>query len=245
MRIQPSILVDDDNTGQFCWRRGAGVGTGRPDEISFDASVTLRRRDGLVCRLDPFIGPGHPLAQSVVRHQGFDNRGRAQTAHRKSLHAVHEVAAVDLAMNKEVVQFYGFRWKLGSSWHHWRTPFQRIYHYARHVEVLERSTQPHPNAKRRAAQNSCMRAPLKFATRRPSRACATVTALGRLTAQRPFMPSSISRITSEGTPRTVEVIGATVTVARCPIALARVRIRTGRCLSGGANRHRRISPLLS
>src|SRR5207245_7486692 len=74
--------------------------------------------------------------------------------------------------------------------------------------------------------------------------CATVTALCRLVAQRPFIPSSISRITSEGTSRTVDVIGATVTVARWPIALARVRTRTGRCLSGGGNRHRRTSPRL-
>jgi hypothetical protein len=33
-----------------------------------------------------------------------------------------------------------------------------------------------------------------------------------LTAQRPFMPSSSSSTTSDGTPRTVDVIGATVTV---------------------------------
>ena len=38
------------------------------------------------------------------------------------------------------------------------------------------------------------------------------------------------------------VSGATVTVARWLIALSRVRTSTGRCLSGGANRHRRKTP---
>ncbi len=89
-----------------------------------------------------------------------------------------------------------------------------------------------------------MRVMLKLLTRRPNLACDNVTALWRLTAQRPFMPSSTSRITSEGTPRMVDVTGATVTVARWPIALVRVRTTTGRCLSGGGNRHSRTSPLL-
>jgi hypothetical protein len=40
----------------------------------------------------------------------------------------------------------------------------------------------------------------------------------------------------------VEVIGATVTAERWPIALLRVSIRTGRCLSGDANRQRWTSP---
>src|ERR1022692_2844455 len=106
-------------------------------------------------------------------------------------------------------------------------------------------SQPQPSEKRKAAQTSCIRPALKLATRRPSRACSTVRALCRFTAQRPFIPSSMSRITSEGTPRTVDEIGATVTVARWPIALSRVRTRTGRCLSGGANRKRQTSPRLS
>jgi hypothetical protein len=90
-----------------------------------------------------------------------------------------------------------------------------------------------------------MRAPLKVLTRRPKRSCATVTALCRLTAQGPFMPSSASRITSEGTPRIVEVIGATVTVLKCPIMLSRVKIKTGRSLSGEARRHRCTAPRFS
>src|ERR1017187_6002656 len=113
------------------------------------------------------------------------------------------------------------------------------------VDFRLESSQPHPSEKPRAAQTSCIRSALKPATRRPSRAWATVTALCKLTAQRPFIPSAISRITSEGTPRMVDVIGATVTVARWPIALSRVRTTTGRCLSGGLNRQRRTSPLLS
>ena len=77
------------------------------------------------------------------------------------------------------------------------------------------------------------------------RSCEIVTVLCRLTAQRPFIPSSTSRITSEGTSRTVEEIGATVTVTRWLTALSRVSNRTGRCLSGRANRQRWTSPRLS
>ena len=63
---------------------------------------------------------------------------------------------------------------------------------------------------------------LRLAMRRPKRSCEIVTALCRLTAQRPFIPSSTSRITSEGTPRIVDEIGATVTVDRWLTALSRV-----------------------
>ena len=65
-------------------------------------------------------------------------------------------------------------------------------------------------------------------------------------APQPSMPDRgiLSSTTSAAFPRMVDVIGATVTVARWPIALARVSTRTGRCLSGGGNRHRRTSPLL-
>ena len=50
------------------------------------------------------------------------------------------------------------------------------------------------------------------------------------------MPSSSSNFTSEGTPRIVEVIGATVAVDRYRRALSRVRTTTGLALLGGANR---------
>ena len=105
--------------------------------------------------------------------------------------------------------------------------------------------QPHPSENRKAAQTSCIRAALKLATRRPNRSCETVTALCRLTAHRPFIPSPTPRITSEGTSRMVEEIGATVTVERCPTALSRVKMTTGRCLSGDANRQRWTSPRFS
>ena len=49
------------------------------------------------------------------------------------------------------------------------------------------------------------------------------------------MPSSSFRTTSEGTPRMVEVTGATVTVDKYMTALLRVSTRTARFLSGAAN----------
>ncbi len=49
------------------------------------------------------------------------------------------------------------------------------------------------------------------------------------------MPSSSPSNTSDGTPRIVEVIGATVTVDKYAMAVSRDRTTTGLRLSGGAN----------
>src|ERR1700683_5620578 len=126
MRIQTSIFMDDKNTGQLRYRLGSCVGTHRPNEISLDAAVPLRRRDGLVCGLDPVIGLGHLLPTSVVGHQRLDDRGSRETAYRKSLHAVHKGTATDHAVNKEVIEFYGLARPFGSRWLHWLAPFQTI-----------------------------------------------------------------------------------------------------------------------
>lgn len=69
-----------------------------------------------------------------------------------------------------------------------------------------------PNEKRNAPQISFIRAALSWATRRPRRSREIVTVLWRFTAHGAFMPSSSFRITSDGTPRIADVIGATVTV---------------------------------
>ncbi|HUI43068.1 MAG TPA: hypothetical protein VL523_13980 [Terriglobia bacterium] len=52
---------------------------------------------------------------------------------------------------------------------------------------------------------------LSIATLRPRWALGTVTTFCKFTAQGPFIPSASDKRTSEGTPRIVEVIGATVT----------------------------------
>jgi hypothetical protein len=59
---------------------------------------------------------------------------------------------------------------------------------------------------------SAMRAELSWTTRLPNRCCEIVTALCKFTAHGDFMPSSSFKTTSDGTPRTVDVMGATVTV---------------------------------
>lgn len=105
-----------------------------------------------------------------------------------------------------------------------------------------RASQSHPNENRSAAQTCCIRRLFKLATRLPRRTCEIVTALCRFTAHRPFIPSSTSSTTSEGTSRTVEVIGATVTVDRWLTAPSRVSMSTGRCLSGRSNRQRWTAP---
>lgn len=99
-----------------------------------------------------------------------------------------------------------------------------------------------PTAKRSAAQTSVMRALRNWATRLPRRSCETVTRLCRFTAHGPFIPSLSSSVTSDGTPRIVDVIGATVTVDRYATAVSLVRTRTGLGLSGGANPYMRMSP---
>ena len=70
----------------------------------------------------------------------------------------------------------------------------------------------HPKQNRKAAHTSFIRAGLSWATRFPNRCWDTVTAWCRFTAQGVFMPSSWFNTISEGTPRMVEVTGATVTV---------------------------------
>jgi hypothetical protein len=75
-----------------------------------------------------------------------------------------------------------------------------------------------------------------LASLRPTPAWDTVTTLWRLTTQGAFNPSSTSRRTSEATPRIEDVMGATVTLERYRMDSPRVRTRTGRDLSGGANR---------
>jgi hypothetical protein len=100
MRIQAAIFVDHDNTGQFRRRLGPRIGAYRPDEISLDTSVPLRRRDGLVSGLDTVIGLGHLLTKSVVRHQRLDDDRRREAADCKFLYAFHESSAGDLAVDK-------------------------------------------------------------------------------------------------------------------------------------------------
>jgi hypothetical protein len=80
MRVQTSILMNDDDAGQLRCSLGAGVGTDWPHEISLDASVPLGGGNGLVGGLDSIIVAGNLLAQRIIRHQCIDNRGCRQTA---------------------------------------------------------------------------------------------------------------------------------------------------------------------
>src|SRR5258708_29818524 len=128
--------MNDNDTGQFHRRRTSAVGADRPHEISFDASVSLRRWNGLVRALDTVTVLGHLLTQHVVRHQRFDDGCRSQTASRKSLHAPRKVAAADPAMNKEIVEFDSLFGQLGSGWFHRVTP-SREYITGFHEDRLE------------------------------------------------------------------------------------------------------------
>ena len=114
--------------------------------------------------------------------------------------------------------------------------------FTNHRQLATLSYPSHPTANRNAAQTSFMRAVLNCATRFPNRSCDTVTILCRLTAHADFIPSSTLNMISDGTPRIVVVIGATVTVDRYSIALLRVNTTTGRFLSGAAKLYSRTSP---
>jgi len=104
-----------------------------------------------------------------------------------------------------------------------------------HKELPHHSPASQPRENRSAAHTSFIRAGLNWATRFPRRCCETVTALCRFTAHADFIPSSSFNTTSDGTPRIVEVTGATVTVDKYAMALFRVSTRAGRFLSGAAN----------
>ena len=109
MGVQTPILMDHDYAGQLRYRLGAGVGAERPHKIALDASIALRRGNGLVSGLDSVIGAGNLLAQRIIRHQRIDNRGCRQTA-RQPLNAIHKSAATNLTVNEIVVELDGFAW---------------------------------------------------------------------------------------------------------------------------------------
>ena len=98
--------------------------------------------------------------------------------------------------------------------------------------------QPHPNAKRIASQTSSILVAVRLETRRSKCSFGIVIVLCKLTAQGLFIPSSRLRSTSDATPRRDEEIGATVTLVRTLMAVFRVRITHGRCLSGAPIRHK-------
>jgi len=102
-----------------------------------------------------------------------------------------------------------------------------------------------PKEYRSAAHSSAIRGELSCATRFPRRCFETVVVLCRFTPHGAFIPSDSSRITSDFTPRIVDVIGTTVAVARKSSELFRVITTTGRFLSGAANAQIRTSPRAS
>lgn len=97
-------------------------------------------------------------------------------------------------------------------------------------------------AKRMACPTSTIFAGIKDVINGPIFPFGTVCKWSQLTAQSLSMPSALVRNTSDGILRTVLVMGAIVTSFRYSNTESRVRIRTGRFLSGRTNLYQRMSP---
>jgi hypothetical protein len=80
------------------------------------------------------------------------------------------------------------------------------------------------------------------AIRAPMLLSGTVCRLSKFAAHVFGNPSASVKITSVGMLRMVDVIGATVTAFNTPMAESRVRISTGRLLSGALNAYQHTSP---
>ena len=100
------------------------------------------------------------------------------------------------------------------------------------------------SAKRIARPTSAIFVRGKDVIRDPIFPLETVCKWSQLTAQSWGMPSTVERNTSDGISRTVVVMGAMVTSPRYSNTESRVRIRTGRFLSGDTDLYQRISPFL-
>ncbi len=105
----------------------------------------------------------------------------------------------------------------------------------------------HPASQRLSAKPIALVTALMFAGERrvikaPIFPFDTVCMWSQLMAQSWCMPSCFERKTSLGIFLTVVVMGATVTSPRYCRIESRVRIKTGRFLSGAANLYHRISP---
>jgi len=110
----------------------------------------------------------------------------------------------------------------------------------REEEIIE---DQNPKAKSRADRNSDIFIGFNVVITGPIFPLETVWMWSRFTAQSLGMPSSFVNKTSVGISRMVEVIGATDTSPKKSNAESRVRITTGRFLSGLANLYQRTSPL--
>jgi hypothetical protein len=99
-----------------------------------------------------------------------------------------------------------------------------------------------PSANDTAAPASFIFSAVNRAMRPPILLLGTVWRLSKFAAQVFGNPSSCVKTTSVGILRTVEVMGATVTECSTAIAELRVRISTGRFLSGALNVYQQTSP---
>jgi hypothetical protein len=108
MRIQSTVLVNDENSGEFRRRLAARIGAERPDEIAPDVPIPIRRRNGFIARLDAVAVLVNLLPQGVIRHQCLDNGCSSKTADGETLHPIEKVTTTDLAVNEARVQVHRF-----------------------------------------------------------------------------------------------------------------------------------------
>ena len=97
-----------DHARQLCRLFITGVLAEWAHEIALDGAIAIGRRYGDVFRLDALVILGDLLAERVIGHQGIDDRRGGQTGNSEALDPVQEIAPLDPAMNKFVVQLNRF-----------------------------------------------------------------------------------------------------------------------------------------
>jgi len=104
---------------------------------------------------------------------------------------------------------------------------------------------PNPQAQSNANRASAQRAGGRWLMIGPILSRCAVDTWSKFSAQATGIPSSGVNTASEAKPRIVRVAGTTIISFRRSITSSRVRISTGRRLSGARNVYQRISPRLT
>src|SRR5262245_30098182 len=102
MRIQTAVFVDDQN----CWKFSCSIR--RPHQVSLDASVALRRRNGRVLRLESLVILRYLLSEHIIGLQQIPDCRNRKTADGELTSSLYEISPSDLTVDIEIVQLDEF-----------------------------------------------------------------------------------------------------------------------------------------